>query len=98
MMAMADMMVVVVVGILIAMLGERMVMLGMRAGVQIVIVKMHPDRVLFTARMNMHPHRRRPGKLERNNQQKNQGDQTAHALDTNPASAPVKPRRAKANH
>ena len=95
MMAMADMIVVVVVGNFIALLGERMVVLGMRrAGVQIMIVKMHPDRVLFTARMNMHPHRRRPGKLERNNQQKDKCDQAAHALNATPARAPNKPRRA----
>jgi hypothetical protein len=78
MMAMADMMVVVVVNILIAMFGERMVMLGMLAGVQIMVVEMRPNRVRIAASMNMHGHRGRPGKLERNNQQKDQGDQAAH--------------------
>ncbi len=75
MMTMADMMGVVVVGTLIAMFGQRMVML---AGVQIMIVEMRPHRVRITTGVNMHGHRGRPGKLERNNQQKDQCDQARH--------------------
>ena len=94
MMAMADMIVVVVVGNVIALPGEYVVMFRMRAGVKIMVMKMHPDRMRITTRMHMQAHRRRPGKLERNNQQKDQGDQAAHALNANPARASNKPRRA----
>ncbi len=95
MMAMADMMVVVV--LVIAMFENCMVMPRMCAGVQIVIMEMRPDGMCITAQVNMHRHRRRPGKLKRDDKQENQNDQTTHAPDANPARSPGKPRRAGAN-
>ncbi len=82
MMAMADMMAVVVVtGIGIT--GQSEVMLRIRAGVKIVLMGMYADSASITTKMPMHAHRRRPGELERNNQQEDQGNQAAHGADAN---------------
>ncbi len=89
MMTMADMMVTLITGFAIG-LGKQ-AMSQVRAGVRIMIMKMRPDGMVIAADMNMHAHHRRPGKLDRENEQQDQGEQTAHAPNATSANSPLKP-------
>jgi hypothetical protein len=82
MVAMADMVTIIVVtDIRIAWLS--VVMVRFRAGVKIVRMGMYADSTSISTRMPMHVHHRRPGELERNDKKEDQGNQAAHASDTN---------------
>ena len=82
MVAMADMVTIIVVtDIRIA--RHSVDMVRFCAGVKIMIMGMYANSAGIATKMPMHAHRRRPGELERNNQQKDQGNQAAHGADAN---------------